>query len=579
MVLSRHLSFQGLCVLLLGTVVGGQALELRLINGDHSCEGRVEVKHQGKWGTVNDLNWSMEEAHVVCRQLRCGAAVDAPKGSKFGPGIGPVWFRYIYCKGQESVITECSYPPLKDHRTEGSSHNKDAGAICSAREVRLKDGAHSCEGRVEVKHQGKWGTVNDQNWSLEAAAVVCRELKCGAAINASRGAHFGPGIGPIWFQYIYCNGTESSLMECSYPPLKNYLSEGLSHDGDAGAVYSALEVRLKDGGHRCEGRVEVKHQGEWDTVNDHSWSLEEAQVVCRQLGCGAAIDAPGGAYFGPGIGPIWFHSTNCKGTESVLTVCGYPSLKDHRPEGLSHDQDAGAVCSDLELRLMDGDHPCEGRVEVKHQGAWGTVNDYNWNMEEAHVVCRQLRCGAAVHAPKGSKFGPGIGPIWFHYIYCKGQESAINECSYPVVMDHHPEGHSHNKDAGAVCSALEVRLKDGAHHCEGRVEVKHQGEWGTVNDQNWSLEEAQVVCRQLKCGAATDAPRGAYLGSGTGPIWFQYIYCNGTESLPTQCSYPPLKDHRPEGLSHDGDAGAVCSDHNVAAGFIRAGERARKLWR
>ena len=104
-----------------------------------------------------------------------------------------------------------------------------------------------------------------------------------------------------------------------------------------------------------------------------------------------------------------------------------------------------------------------------------------------------------------------------------------------------------------------MRLKDGAHHCEGKVEVKHQGECGTVNDQNWSMEEAQMVCRQLKCGAATDAPRGAYLGSGTDPIWFHYIYCNGTESLPTQCSYPPLKDHRPEGLSHDEDAGAVCS--------------------
>ena len=91
------------------------------------------MKHQGKWGTVNDLNWSMEEAHVVCRQLRCGAAIDAPKGSKFGPGIGPIWFRYIYCKGQESDITECSYPPLKDHRTKGYSHNKDAGAICSGK--------------------------------------------------------------------------------------------------------------------------------------------------------------------------------------------------------------------------------------------------------------------------------------------------------------------------------------------------------------------------------------------------------------------------------------------------------------
>ena len=110
---------------------------------------------------------------------------------------------------------------------------------------------------------------------------------------------------------------------------------------------------------------------------------------------------------------------------------------------------------------MDADHPCEGRVEVKHQGAWGTVNDYNWNMEEARVVCRQLRCGTAVDAPKGSKFGPGIGPIWFHYIYCKGQESAITECSYPVVMDHHPEGHSHNKDAGAVCSGKSCLVWEG----------------------------------------------------------------------------------------------------------------------
>ncbi|CAN0287964.1 unnamed protein product [Rangifer tarandus platyrhynchus] len=535
------------------------ALELRLINGDHSCEGRVEVKHQGKWGTVNDLNWSMEEAHVVCRQLRCGAAVDASKGSKFGPGIGPVWFHYIYCKGQESVITECSYPPLKDHRTKGYSHNKDAGAICSAREVRLKDGAHCCEGKVEVKHQGKWGTVNDQNWSLEAAAVVCRELECGAAINASRGAHFGPGIGPILFQYIYCNGTESSLMECSYPPLKNYLSDGLSHDRDAGAVCSALEVRLKDGAHRCEGRVEVKHQGKWGTVNDHNWSLEEAQVVCRQLGCGATIDAPRGAHFGPGIGPIWFHSTNCKGKESVLTVCSYPSLKDYRPEGLSHDQDAGTVCSALEVRLKDGAHRCEGRVEVKHQGEWGTVNDHNWSMEEAAVVCRQLGCGGAVDAPKGAKFGSGIGPIWFHYIYCKGPESAITKCSYPPVKDHRPEGHSHDKDAGAVCSALELRLKDGAHRCEGRVEVEHQGEWGTVNDLNWSLEETSVVCRQLGCGTAVDAPKGAKFGPGVGPIWFHYIYCKGPESAITKCSYPTVKDHHPEGHSYDKDAGAVCS--------------------
>ena len=109
------------------------ALEVRLNDGTHRCEGRVEVKHQGEWGTVNDLNWSLEEASVVCRQLGCGTAVDAPKGAKFGPGIGPTWFDYIYCKGPESAITECSYPTVKDYRPEHHSHDKDAGAVCSGK--------------------------------------------------------------------------------------------------------------------------------------------------------------------------------------------------------------------------------------------------------------------------------------------------------------------------------------------------------------------------------------------------------------------------------------------------------------
>ena len=106
----------------------------------------------------------------------------------------------------------------------------------------------------------------------------------------------------------------------------------------------------------------------------------------------------------------------------------------------------------LELSLKDGAHPSEGRLKVKHQGEWGTVNDHNWSMEEAAVVCRSLGCGGAVGAPQRAKFGPGIGPIWFHYTYCKGQESAITKCSYPAVKDQRPEGHSHGKDAGAVCS-------------------------------------------------------------------------------------------------------------------------------
>ena len=109
---------------------------------------------------------------------------------------------------------------------------------------------------------------------------------------------------------------------------------------------------------------------------------------------------------------------------------------------------------------------------------------------------------------------------------------------------------------------LELRLKDGAHRCEGRVEVKHQGEWGTVYVQYWFLEDANALCRHLECGLATDAPRGSYFGPRLGIIWYFYLSCNRTEPESTlsinNCVQPDFKNYT-HILSHDQDIGVVCS--------------------
>lgn len=89
---------------------------------------------------------------------------------------------------------------------------------------------------------------------------------------------------------------------------------------------------------RCAGRVEVYVDGAWSSVCRDAWSLRDAAVVCRQLRCGTALEAPGPERFGSGPGTPWAGAGGCAGTEAALWDC--PARR-----GCGGGGGAAAVCS------------------------------------------------------------------------------------------------------------------------------------------------------------------------------------------------------------------------------------------
>ena len=111
---------------------------------------------------------------------------------------------------------------------------------------------------------------------------------------------------------------------------------------------SSHPVRLVGGSTSCSGRVEIYHGGSWGTVCDDHWDLDDAQVVCRQLGCGRALSAPGVAHFAQG-GGSFFLDVRCSGNESRLSQCSHSETGNH---DCSHPEDAGVICEGKYVNIM-----------------------------------------------------------------------------------------------------------------------------------------------------------------------------------------------------------------------------------
>ncbi|XP_026791177.3 lysyl oxidase homolog 3B isoform X1 [Pangasianodon hypophthalmus] len=508
------------------TVKSPEHLKFRLAGHPRKHnEGRIEVFYKGEWGTICDDDFSLANAHVLCRQLGFVSATGWSHSAKYGKGTGKIWLDNMQCSGSERSISVCK---SRGWGNSDCTHDEDAGVICkderlpgfvdsniievqvderNVEEVRLRPVVSSkrlpvIEGVVEVRYKDNWAQICDNGWTPKNSKVVC---------------------GMMGFPH------ERKVNKNFYKHLRKRSTE------------PKVKIRVKADRQEAKAKAITKASSKSKPGNSATAKRLYAE---RQKN-----------YF-------LVHSVACLGTEIHLAACPLEFTQANATESCPGGMPAVVSCvpgpeyaqnramkkklkSSSTVRLKGGAKPGEGRVEVLKGNEWGTVCDDRWNLQSASVVCRELGYGSAKEALTGARMGQGIGPIYMNEVQCTGHERSLWNCRYKNIT---AEDCKHTEDAAVRCNVpymgfeKTVRITGGRTIYEGRVEVLRTStngtqHWGLICGEGWGTKEAMVVCRQLGLGYSNHGLKETWYwdGSNVTNMVMSGVKCTGDELALSQC--------------------------------------------
>ncbi|XP_073421224.1 T-cell differentiation antigen CD6-like isoform X2 [Dendrobates tinctorius] len=212
---------------------------------------------------------------------------------------------------------------------------------------------------------------------------------------------------------------------------------------------------------------------------------------------------------------------------------------------------SSAVPEDIDpplFRLAGLSSRCQGVVQVWIEKMWHSLCDTALNIDLSAHICRKQKCGKPVlqvteqEVNASSPFLNFTCGLMENWRNCSFSHVADDECSNAAFLN---------------CAEQPVLRISGTHDpCAGRVEIFKDGFWGSVCHDGWDAMDAEITCKQMKCGSALSALGGSYFGSGHPQIHLNEVKCTGSENSLWECPANGTRE-----CSTKEHAGVVCSDH------------------
>ncbi|XP_074004796.1 T-cell surface glycoprotein CD5 [Numenius arquata] len=273
--------------------------------------------------------------------------------------------------------------------------------------LQLSGGGCRCAGMLEVKWKGRWSRVCRDSLSETSREGICRQLGCGPpTAEPLRFIFLTGGKEPRTWQlrcqwpvatlagcrWTPANCTEHAVLACG-EPVKTTPEPPPPPPATSPEPTGPPRLRLVDGEFGCSGFVQLHKEGLWGAVGGSlGVSPGLATRICQDLRCGTVVDSRGYAVPEPGSHlPVrWEVMEPCE--DHVLFDCF------NRTSARRGRTPAFIICSGSSpqalRRLGAGPTPCEGDIEVFHEGRWRVLCDERaQRAKRGQQLCQELRCG------------------------------------------------------------------------------------------------------------------------------------------------------------------------------------------